>query len=164
MTIGELVKDYQVLISSAAAICSTFYIVRNNRRIAAQKNAVEIVRAINQDPLMQDGLKLIRKHHEASDHDIAILAEMDLDDEKREEKKKVLYVLNQYEHLAVGIKHKTYDEKIVKQSSYGTIVNLEKECRSLIERARSISKRDTIWCNIQSLAQRWDKKPLKINK
>ncbi len=110
---------------------------------------------------MQEGLKLIRKHHEASDHDIALLAEMKLSDEQREEKKKVFYVLNQYEHLAVGIKNKTYDEKIIKESSHGTIVNLEKECRTLIERARSISKRDTIWCDIQHLAQRWDKKPLR---
>ncbi len=164
MAFFDIVKDYQVLISSAAAIGSTFYIVHHNRSIASKKSAVDVVQAINKDPLMQEGLKVIRAHHNASDHDISLLAENPENDEIRDDRAKVFYVLNQYEHLAVGIKNKTYDETIVKQSSYGTIVNLERECRSLISRARAKENRDSIWAELEWLAKKWNNNPLVCKK
>lgn len=156
-----LIKDYQVIFSSAVAIGSTFFIVRGNRKTAAMTNATNVVREIGQDLMVQEGLRYIRNwHKEGNKASIGCLSG-NCDEDMKDQKAAIFHVLNQYEKLAVGINNGIYSEKVVKESSAGTIIHLYSVTKPLIDVCRTTSSRPTIWQEIEILAKKWDKKPLK---
>ncbi|MCP5688655.1 DUF4760 domain-containing protein, partial [Klebsiella pneumoniae] len=47
----------------------------------------------------------------------------DLTDEEKLEKREIIYCLGFYERMAVSVKRKTYDETMVKEVFYSSVVN-----------------------------------------
>lgn len=162
MAFWEVVKNYQVLISSAAALGSTFFIIRNSRLVVAKKNSTDVVQKLAKDDRTLAGLRIIRKYHLDDKKTVSCFAEGNLKEEEKTDRDDVFHALNQYEHLAVGIKNKIYHEKTIRECSYSTVISLYNECKPLIDRARSIESRDSIWYEIEQLAKRWKAKPLKL--
>lgn len=166
MDLIDLIKDFQIIISSAIAIGSAFYIVRGNRNTAAMTNATGVIREISQDDLLQKGLRFIRQwNKDGNNNSIACLVASGSSDEDHKEKRSAIYhVLNQYEKIAVGVHNNIYSEKVIKESSAGTIVHLISVTQPLIDACRTESNRDTIWQEIECLAKTWKAKPLRTRK
>lgn len=165
ISIFEILKSYQVIISSAIAIGSTFFIVRGNRKTAAMTNAANIIREMSKDDDLKDGITAINQWDSNGVGDgIEKLASSKCKEDYKDIKSKIVYVLNQYEHLAVGINNGIYSEEIVKQNSYGTVVNIISTTMPMIQKVRSISRRNTIWQEIECLANKWEQTPLKPKK
>lgn len=68
-------------------------------------------------------------------------------------------LLIHYEFIAVGIFSGGLDEAMIRECDKGNIVNINKNGQSFIQALRAIRKRDTIYRNLQDLAERWDNKP-----
>ncbi len=161
----EYIKEYQVIISSTLAILSAFYIVSGNRKTAAMTNATNVIREISQDELLQEGLKVIRDWNKTkSGTSISCLSNGSDQEEDKKNRSAIFHVLNQYEKIAVGVHNGIYSEKIIKESSCGTIVHMVSVVQPLIDACRNDSNRHTIWQEIECLAKRWKKKPLKTRK
>lgn len=77
------------------------------------------------------------------------------------EAKAIRYVLNFYEYLAVGIKMRVYNEDILKESMYTTIVMMNDKCHNFIEYVRRDGQK-TAFMHFECLARSWKNKPLKI--
>jgi|TARA_R110002167_G_scaffold95474_3_gene254198 hypothetical protein len=75
----------------------------------------------------------------------------------------IRYILNFYEYLAVGINNKVYDESILKESMYTSLINVYERCESFIDVIRKNGQK-TAFCNFEGLAKNWVSKPLKSNK
>jgi len=69
----------------------------------------------------------------------------------------VRYVLNHWEYVSVGIQSGIYDEKMLKNASYNTVVSLFKYARPFIEAVRENNGRPTLYQEMQWLAERWEK-------
>lgn len=161
------IKEFQVIISSTLAILSAFYIVSGNRKTAAMTNATSVIREISQDKVLQDGLKIVRdwnkNGNKASISCLATPSESD-DEEHKAKRTAIFHVLNQYEKIAVGVHNGIYSEKVIKESSAGTIVHMINVVQPLIDACRNDSNRHTIWQEIECLAKKWKDKPLKTRK
>lgn len=180
--IALFIQNYQVLISSSVAIGCAYLMVRGNRKTAAMSNTTSILNTIKQDAVMQQGIKYINGWDDTNKTvSISILVKLkpcpnkgDCDksqcategcrDKYGDMSDAVFRVLNQYEHIAVGIRNNIYSEEIIKESSCNTIVNLVRISQPLINRCRTIYQRPTIWQEIEALANKWSQKPLKLKK
>lgn len=180
--IALFIQDYQVLISSSVAIGCAYLMVRGNRKTAAMSNTTSILNTIKQDEVMQQGIRYINGWDDTNKTtSIAILVKLkpcsnkdDCDksqcategcrDKYGDMSDAVFRVLNQYEHIAVGIRNNIYNEDIIKESSCNTIVNLVRISKPLIDRCRTVYNRPTIWQEIEELADKWSQKPLKLKK
>jgi hypothetical protein len=98
---------------------------------------------------------------------------IDVEEEKKKRYKRILedeklkddihYVLNYYEHIALGIRVKAFEEEIFKNLHYSSFMKLWKFAHPLIIRIRAISGKKTIYQEIEYLARRWDNEPIKMH-
>jgi len=62
--------------------------------------------------------------------------------------------------MAVGISNKVYDELILKESMYTSLINVHERCGPFIDVIRKNGQK-TAYCNFETLAKNWVLKPLK---
>ena len=158
----SIIKDFQVVISASLAFLGTLYVIKANKLNARRKNAADIICGMNDDRLMVEGLEEIRKiiKGESSSSIFAELGNLNLNEEKRNQQVLISYVLNRYEYVAVGIDCGTYDEEIIKRSSYNKLIRIYDQCSPMIETTRRATGKQTIWSERETLAERWKKCPL----
>lgn len=130
------------------------------RRTAKQKAAVDWIVSSHANETLEQGLHEIIKLHHSEDEDIAKYAHLKPGDDATI-LKSLYYVLNAYEYLAVGIRHKIYDEATIKQSSYTSITELWSMAKPFVVARRSMSRHNTLYCELEWLAARWELSPLK---
>lgn len=85
----------------------------------------------------------------------ALLTE--LDDQERQE---LLYILNKYELMALGIRHKIWDENLCKDMQYSNVLKLWEKTSSLIDEIRRDTQRVTIYQDLEWLCKRWNSNPI----
>ncbi|WP_298642043.1 DUF4760 domain-containing protein [uncultured Cardiobacterium sp.] len=159
------IKDYQVIISASSAFLGTLYIIKTNKLNTRRKNAADIVCAINDDRFMNEGLQEIRSimNGENASGRFSELGNLKVREEQRIQQSRIAYVLNRYEYLAVGIFCGTYDEEIIKRSSYNKLIRIFDQCYPMIETVRRVTGKETIWLETQELVARWKRYPLQAD-
>ena len=158
------IKEYQVIISASLAFLGTLFVIKSNKLNTRRKNAADIVLAMSGDSLMVEGLEEIRKiiaNGNANSY-FAELGELKLAEDKRPQQTSISYVLNRYEYVAVGIDCGTYDEEIIKRSNYNKLIRIYDSCQPMIDATRRATGKQTIWSEMQTLAERWKKYPLQM--
>lgn len=156
----EWLKDYQVLVAASLAFTGTLYIIKNNNANARKKNASDIVNALNDDPLFQEGDRAILDVANNPGYNLTALSSKQLADDQQETKNKLLYVLNRYEYLCVGILNNTYDEEIAKRSICYVMVRAYNTCKPLIDAIRSAENRPAFYSELERVAKKWEDNPL----
>ena len=84
-----------------------------------------------------------------------------LTDKERVERLKLQYILNFYERVAVSIREGIYNEKMIKQTSYATVIETWDIAEPLIKAVRQYINSETTWQEFEWLVSRWRKAPLK---
>lgn len=85
------------------------------------------------------------------------------DQHDSQEKKDILLVLNNHEFIALGIRKGLFDEKVYKGLQCSNVIKLWKSSASLIEEIRQAAgDKRTLFQEFEWLANRWQKKPLKV--
>lgn len=79
-----------------------------------------------------------------------------------EEQLCVIYVLNSWENIAIGIKHKVFDEKVMLDSYMSTAIKIWQGFENIIKEKKSSNP--MAYCNFELLMKRWTKKYNKIQK
>lgn len=136
--------------------------VHSSRQMTRRKNSADVIFNSKNDDRLRDGIRTIRRLNDDSNVEISKYAyEQSADEATQKDSAAVNYVLNYYEYVAVGIKRGIYDESILKDSSYTTLVHMYEFCLPYIENVRRLRQRSTTWCEFEKLALRWVDKPLK---
>lgn len=140
-----------------AALIAAIAII-SNRRLAKKKNSLDTILSAKGDTTLRNAISTIYSVHQNPNLEIKIFSYKE--NEKDEAAVDIRYALNFYEYVAVGINHGVYHEKILKESMYSTIVNIHDRCKGFIENVRTQGQK-TAYCNVEKLAKKWEKKPLK---
>jgi len=85
-----------------------------------------------------------------------------LDDKDAETLNHYMYVFNFYEHVAVGVKNKAYDNRILKDNRYTTVTRLWGKTE--VFRAAIREKNSTAYQEFEWLVQKWEHTPLTPNR
>lgn len=75
--------------------------------------------------------------------------------------RKIQYILNFYERVAVSIKSGIYDEKMIKQTSYTTVIDTYDKSEELIKAIREKLQTQLTYQEYEWLHNRWKAAPLK---
>lgn len=141
-------------------VASTIAIVAiySNRQLSKKKNSLETILAVKGDEQLRKAISVIHDTHKDPDTNIETYAYAKYASD--DISKKIRYALNFYEYLAVGIHKKVYDESILKESMYTTMITVHSRCEAFIDTIRR-DGHETALCHFESLAKRWINKPLK---
>lgn len=81
--------------------------------------------------------------------------------EDSEDRRTILKVLNNQEFIAVGIRLKAFDESVYKQLQYNNVIKLWNATSGFIHELRKMDGKGTLFQDFETLAKRWEKKPIK---
>lgn len=146
-----------LVIAAAIAVIS----IVNSRHIARKKQSIDMLMDMRCDKLMNDALATISKLHN-NDEGLRKFAQPS--NRASEEAEHLRLALNHFEYIAVGIRSGIYDEILVKDGIYTTIVDTFFKTEPYIKAVRQVTNRETIYQDFECLARRWDNKKLQKRK
>ena len=76
------------------------------------------------------------------------------------ERRKLQYILNFYERVAVSIREGIYNENMIKRTSYATVMETWDIAEPLIKAVRQYINSETTWQEFEWLVARWRQFPL----
>lgn len=121
---------------------------------AKRKQSADLLFASRADKELMSGMRCLAAIHERADANVRAYARKDQGG--TEEAKSIRYVLNHWEYVSVGVQAGIYDEKMLWNASYNTLVGLHRNARPFIDALREASGRSTLFQEVQWLAERWD--------
>ena len=107
----------------------------------------------------EDGTANDRKYRSLSQ--LCELEAKDLDADEYDVKKKLMYVLNRHEFYAAGINSGLLDEQLFKRLHCANFIRVWDVTHTAVSQIRSRTKTPTIIKDLEILADRWKKNPLK---
>lgn len=151
--------NFLILVGVAVATWSIF----SNRTITRRKQTAEMLLALRSDDKIGDGYKVLRTRHENKGK--KSLEQLANPSEENEDELRdadcTRYLLNHWETVAVGIKQGIYCKRILKEAHCTIICNMVNQAEPYIKKVRANTGKNTIWREIELLANEWVKNPLK---
>lgn len=147
---SEWFRSLSFLVGVSVAIVSMLVV----RQTAKRKQSADLLFASRADKELMAGLRCLSQLHNNPSANIRTYA--DKSQSGTEEAKSIRYVLNHWEYVSVGIQAGIYDESMLWNASHGTVTSLHRHARPFIDALRESSGRQTIYQEIQWLAERWE--------
>ena len=157
MAWGVIEGDWKYFLSFCSALCLAWYA----RQTIKKKTTTE---------LMFDALSSeIHKHYQKiydidNDKNQTISKYASRENSETDEAIAIRYVLNFWENVAVGVNNGIFSERILKESSYNTLLNAYEKTKPFIEEVNKGKRTKTIYQELSLLAKRWEKNKLKPKK
>lgn len=110
------------------------------------------------------GLSTLKSVHESGGRFRALIiptAGTTLSDDDKSQGREIIYCLSFYERMAVSIRNKIFDETMVKEVFYSSVVNNYRRSEPLIKAIREKERKVTYFQEYQWLAEKWINNPLK---
>lgn len=154
----EWFKGFMVMTGVVVAITS----VVSARTIARRKQTADLMFGTRSDQKLSDGYKCLARLHNAADANMRALAREDK--RNSDEANEVRYVLNHWERVFVGLRQGIYDEKMLREANFNTVLKTWAQAKPYIEAVREAEQRQTYYQCLEFYAKRWKKKPLEVLK
>lgn len=151
---SELLRNLLVFSGIVVAVVS----VISAKQTAKRKQTADLLFGTRADAELSAGFKLLQRLHNATDINIRVYAKKDKNDS--DEANKIRYVLNHWERVCVGINQGIYDEKMLHESSYSTVIGLYSQASPFIQAVRENTGKDTYYQELECLYNSWKEKPL----
>ncbi|RLK56226.1 uncharacterized protein DUF4760 [Stenotrophomonas rhizophila] len=135
--------------------------VLTSRKIAKRKQVADMLFASRGDDKLQVGCRVARDLHQAKNKNLRMMLD---DPEHTKETNEILYVLNHFETVSVGIKNDIYDEKMVKDAWCTMMCNTFEYSKPLVEAMRGKYGKPTIFQEYELLVARWATSQVKHRK
>ena len=147
------------LVGAALATCGWLYTARRARTLSRKQHTVTVMLQASLNKEFRDALLVISDAMKNG-------ACPDLEaDENKELRFSMRFVTNHYEFVAAGLRNGDFDERLVRDSERGVIVQMFKFFEGHIYSLRKSRDRMTIYENLEWLNVRWTKKvPNKLQK
>ena len=154
---GALLAPLAILASSILGASVALWAIFSNRHMSRLKNSMDFIASYNEDEDITAAIREVTKLEDSSSNDVQQLAT----DPHRDQARHIRTVLNYYEAMSVCINRKIYSEKIIKETLYTSMTDMWRICRPYVDERRRQKKRNTYYQELQGIAERWEKKPLK---
>ncbi|SFV87850.1 hypothetical protein MNB_SUP05-SYMBIONT-5-1023 [hydrothermal vent metagenome] len=123
------------------------------RKTAKQKATIEYLRILSTDDRLKKAGKILRIYYNDNEKNIAIIASSDKKDIK-EIKLEVVFLLNYFESLAIGVKVGIYDFNTVRLSRKQQIIHTSKYSQSYFTEIRKKSGNPLLFENLEWLSNK----------
>lgn len=150
--------DIDTFILAATAI-SALYSIHRNTVINRRRATVDLVLHQKNDSDLKAANLVVNPL--LSDKDTSITLYSHKDYIGTEERKSILFVLNNYEFVATGIREKAFDYKLFRRMRSGTVIRDWDEFEHFIYELRKVNQHATMFQEFEWLAKKLKKKPLK---
>jgi hypothetical protein len=121
-----------------------------------RRATIELMLSQNSDPELKKATNFIKERHRTGETNLAVY----IDNRKGEEYLMLVYLLNTYEFTAAAIKENALDEDLLKRMQYTVILKNWKVLEPFVMVLRDKDKHDTLFQEIQMMAERWKLHPL----
>lgn len=155
---SDVTRNFFVLMGIIVAIVS----VRSSKATARKKQTADFLFASRTDDKLVAGNRCLTHLHLRADVNMKSFASRDR--VHSEEGGCIRYVLNHYERIAVGIQAGIYDEKMLKKTSYSTVIRLHNQAKPFIDGVRESEGIQMYYQEFEWLVHRWSAIPLKKRK
>lgn len=169
---GTVLVPFSILLSSLIGACIAIWAVLNNWKIAErnhqmnrlltkQKNSMDFVNDYIQ---ATDILQATKEVSALTKHTASEKQKWAIDPTDKEAQKNTHHirtVLNHYEAMAICIHRNIYDEEIIKETVYSTVITIWGICSPYIEEKNRSKGTTTFYQDLRILVARWEKEPLK---
>ncbi len=160
-SIPQLLKDYiaPVTLILQALIVWYAYKAIKKHEITAKKRAIVdlIIKQREDERLSGIYLKLYRLSDQHTKISEACQRDKDLEND-------IFYALDTLEFIAVGIRLGAFDENVYKELQCSKVVKTWDSVAGLVMELRQQKKSDTLYQDIEQLAERWKAQPIKALK
>lgn len=150
---SEVFRGTMMLMALLVAIAS----VVTARFVARKKQTIELVMNATENKRLNEGWAVIREYCSSKDKKLETLAE-----EGGENWAKVVYTINYFEKVAIGVNHGIYDDAMLRESWYSLFNSLYDAVSTTIAKQRISNP--THYQEMVEMACRWKKKKLSIRK
>ncbi|AGN85105.1 DUF4760 domain-containing protein [Enterobacter sp. R4-368] len=147
-------------------ICTAVLTIRFNVKMARKTQTATFLFESRKDSEYIDGLHTLRRVRDSgkSFRSYVFPVAENLSKDENYEGRKIQYILNFYERMAVSIKAGIYEENMLKQASYTTVIDTYETAEPLIKVLREKLRTSLTYQEFEWLHKRWKNKPLKNNK
>lgn len=118
----------------AIAIVVAIYGTLTSRRTSRQKNAIDLMQQMREDDDLKEALRFLRSVYESTEDTLEIIAKAPK--EYASSRKKVIYALNFFESMGVGVRHGIYDKQIIVDNIGSTVQHTWKVTAGFIHMLR----------------------------
>jgi len=149
--LGFWVQTGAFFLSAGAAV----FVIWHNGVLARRRALIDLIIQQKADAQLIADVQTVYRLHEMGNH-LSSLVGAD-----SAERRTILHVLNNYEFIAVGIRHGAFDEDVYKQMQCSNVIKLWQATSGFIHEIRKIDNRYTLFQDFEALAKRWERKPIK---
>ena len=160
---GAFLAPFSILSSAIIGASVAIWAILSNRKSARLKNSIDFINSYNEAEDISNAIKeMMQLKDTGSTTDLELLANEDATE--IEKLKHVRCILNFYEAMAICISHKIYDDKIIKEAIWTTVIDVWTTCLPYVKKRRVVKKSKTFFQEIEKLVYKWENSPLKSKK
>lgn len=159
----QIISNAFILFGVIVAMGTIIY----NVRTAKKTQTANFLFESRQDAQYIESLHVLKQVHRSGKSFRAYVFPCEgkaITEEERVERRKFQYILNFYERVAVSIREGIYNEKMIKRTSYTTVIETYDISEPLIKAIREHINSQTTYQEFEWLVKRWKAHPLKKNK
>lgn len=130
---------------------------KENLFLTRNQYAYDVVTKFN-EPQMTEALQFLNEIDQDKETyfpDKKVQNFLDHIKQHKEDRQKIVMVINYFEHLSILVKNKHIDEKIVKENFKTVFISTFVLMKPYIDYCQQESS--TIWCNYENMAKNWNK-------
>lgn len=158
-TIGWLGESWGFWIQTGAFFLSALGaigVIYYNGKQARTRALIDLIIHQKTDKTLIYATALVYKLQKEGNHLSQHIANID-----GEECKAILKVLNNQEFIAVGIRMGAFNEDVYKEMQCSNVLKLWNAAKGFVAEFREQTKKQTIFQDLETLADKWEKNPIK---
>ncbi|MEH6699387.1 MAG: DUF4760 domain-containing protein [Brevundimonas sp.] len=150
--LDALAPQHAVLIAALFATCGWLYSGRKARTLAKKQHTLNVILQATFNKEFRDAQAVVRP---------CLIAKQcpDIHHPANPEREAFRMVLNHYELLAAGIRNGDFDERMVRDTQRGSLIDAYEVCENVIFKMRDARRRQTVYEHLEWLHSRWEKSP-----
>ena len=154
----QFVQTGAIVISALAAV----FLIYHNGKLAKKRALIDLIIQQRADQDLNVSLRRVfALAKENAPMSRFVTANPNDGDGLNADRAHILKVLNNQEFIAVGIRMGAFDESVYKELQCGNVLKLWKATSGFVYELRKSENRNTLFQDLERLARRWEKKPIK---
>lgn len=157
--LGEGGRSLIMLAGLLVAIAS----VVTSRQVARRKQCADLLFAARTDEQLQEGYRILFHYGKSETRKVENLAKKSVvenDTSLKKEANLIIYLLNHFESVSVGVFNGIYDERMLKEAWFTNMINTYDLSEPFIREARKTNGTQTTFQEFERLCCRWKDHPL----
>lgn len=154
---GPLIQTVAFVVSAVAAVA----VIYHNGKLAKKRALIDLIIQQRTDEQLNAAIKIVYGLANNDKNQLSLYVSPEGNDEHQSIRAAILKVLNNQEFVAVGIRLGAFDEKVYKELQCSNVLKIWRATSGFVFELRKQTGHDTIFQDLEKLADRWSKAPIK---